>query len=132
SIQQNLNMETNINLNGNSINEGSDERLKINVVKRKTDDLNTIMKIVYVDFDYANGNTDKRRFIAQQIESLDPGLITKDERGYLSYDTTLYTHTIGHAVQQLALREENTNLLASENRSLIEELQEENKELRNR
>ena len=36
-----------------------------------------------------------------------------------------------HAIQQLALREENTNKLASENRSLIEELQEENKELRN-
>ena len=82
----------------------------------------------FVEFDRTNGNHDEIGVIAQDTPSL---AIYDSDRDIWSINSSKQIMMNSHAIQQLALREEDTNLLASENRSLIEELQEENKELRN-
>src|SRR5699024_6396766 len=96
-----------------SIIEGSDERIKENIVDRTEDDLATIMAIDYKNFDMINGNKNQRGFIAQQLQLIDSDLVT-DNDGQFGYNSSNYTHTIVHAVQQLDFKEENTNKVASQ------------------
>src|SRR5699024_5245722 len=131
-----INFYKNVYLNGKSIIEGSDERIKKNIVDRTEDDLATIMAIDYKNYDMINGNKNQRGFIAQQLQLIDSDLVTENN-GQLGYNSSNYVHTIGHAVQQLAFREENTNKVASQallnsetNAEKIERLEQEIQKLK--
>src|SRR5699024_7455383 len=80
--------------NGNSIIEGSDERIKENIVDRTEDVLATIMAIDYECFDMITGNKNQRGFIAQQLQLIDSDLVTEND-GQLGYNSANYVHTIG-------------------------------------
>src|SRR5699024_8911051 len=107
-----------INMQGQNItrvgelNYDSDERLKDILGVRTEDDLATIMAINYKNY-IMNGKK-QRGFIAQELRLIDDELVIQNEDGYLGYEGQGYVHTIGHAVQQLAFREEDTNKVASQ------------------
>lgn len=96
-----IHFHRNIYLNGNSIFEGSDERIKENIKDRNSDDLATIKAIDYKNYDMIDGNKNQRGFIAQQLLEIDSDLIVEND-GLLGYNSAGYIHTIGHALQQLA------------------------------
>jgi len=138
-----------LNMDGNEIYSSpsiSDERLK-NIHGLRTDnDLEKLMKIEYVNFTWKSEERggDDLGFIAQQIQNIVPEIIMESANGYLGYNSNSYMNFIGHSVQQLSLAHDNTNLVASEalilaeetnilalnNKSEIDLLKEENKELR--
>ena len=98
--------------NVGELNYISDERLKDVLGNRTENDLATIMAIDYKNY-YMN-NRKHRGFIAQELKLIDSELVTESKDGTLGYDGQGYVHTIGHAVQQLGLKEENTNRIASQ------------------
>lgn len=108
-----LNMDGNEILSSPSI---SDERLK-NVHGIRTDnDLEKLMQIEYVNFKWKNeeyGGEDLG-FVSQQVQSIVPEMMMENKDGFLGYNQQTYLNFVGHAVQQLVLREENTNKVASQ------------------
>lgn len=90
----------NINMQGNTILNQSDERLKHNICKLERDDLSILKDIKYKSFTFNNQNKETFGFIAQDIQKIMPSLIMQETDGYLSYDSMEYTHLIGHALQQ--------------------------------
>lgn len=129
---QGLHMQNRKILNVQDVEYSSDANLKENITSRNEDDLTTIMSIEYKNYDFISGGKNKRGFIAQELQLIDSDLITVSENGTLGYDGQGYVHTIGHAVQQLALREENTNQIASQALQLGESNKEKIKRLEKR
>src|SRR5699024_8142134 len=116
SIENNLIMGAALDTNGFAVIGTSDSRWKNVNGLRIEDDLENLMKINYVNFtwkDPARGGDDLG-FIAQQVRLVVPEIITESEDGILGYNTGTYINFIGHAVQQLTLKEENTNKVASQ------------------
>src|SRR5699024_10040725 len=115
-FRTNIFLDAALDTNGYAIIGTSDERWKDVRGLRTENDLENLMKINYVDFtwkDPARGGDDLG-FIAQQVRLVAPEIITESEDGILGYNTGTYVNFIGHAVQQLALREENTHKVASQ------------------
>lgn len=90
----------NINMQGNTILNQSDERLKHNIYDLERDDLSILKDIKYKNFTFNNQDKETFGFIAQDIQKIMPSLITEEVDGLLSYDSMEYTHFIGHALQQ--------------------------------
>jgi predicted nucleic acid-binding Zn-ribbon protein len=112
-MHQPLSMEGNQITNSPSV---SDERLKDVQGRRTVNDLDKLLKIEYVDFwwkDNEYGGKDLG-FIAQQVRDIAPEIITETANGLLGYNHQTYLNFIGHAVQQLSFKEENTNKIASQ------------------
>src|SRR5699024_11950262 len=85
------------------------------VLLRSDNDLEKLMKIEYVDFRWKDpefGGEDLG-FVAQQVQSIVPEIITEVAGGYLGYNQQTYLNFIGHSVQQLARSEENKSELQS-------------------
>ena len=108
-----------LNMGGRAILDSpsvSDERMKDVRGLRKVNDLQKLMQIKFVDFKWKSpefGGEDLG-FIAQQVQQVAPEIITTAHDGMLGYNSNTYMNLIGHAVQQLALKEENTNKIASQ------------------
>lgn len=95
-----------ISMQGNTIINQSDERLKTNILDYSHNDaLGKLKNIDYVTFDWKDGKANQVGFIAQQVKSVAKELIMETE-GYLTYDSMKYTHLIGQAVQQLSTQTE--------------------------
>lgn len=92
----------NINLNGNSILNQSDERLKTNICDSKKECLGTINSINLSEFDWIDNDEHVPiGAIAQQVQSIDPDLVNEDKDGILSIKTSdLIWYLVG-AVQEL-------------------------------
>jgi hypothetical protein len=108
-----------LNMQGHSIVESpsiSDARMKDIYGIRNDNDLERLVKIEYVNFRWKDpefGGEDLG-FIAQQVQDIAPEIITETANGLLGYNQQTYLNFIGHAVQQLALKEANTNKIASQ------------------
>lgn len=102
--------------------------------------------MVFVDFVWNKTNIKGFGVIAQQVRTIDIDLVDEDDEGYLTINNTLLNMLTTHAVQELSLRESNTNQVASQalqlaektydlafsNKSEIDLLKEENKKLEKR
>lgn len=92
-----------INMNGNSILQQSDSRLKQNIEPNKKDCLGIINAMNLVSFDWIlNGKHEAIGAIANQIESVESDLVVEDSEGIKSIKTgDLIWYLVG-AIQQLA------------------------------
>src|SRR5699024_9002397 len=112
-------MYNTLNMDGNSIVSSpsiSDARMKDVQGMRVENDLKKLMQIEYVNFKWKEeeyGGQDLG-FIAQQVETLIPEMMMESKDGMLGYNQQTYLNFVGHSVQQLALRELNTNKVASQ------------------
>src|SRR5699024_8959064 len=98
-------------------------------------DKNSLDKIInfdFVNFEWLANGTQDFGIIAQQIQQIAPELVLKDEDGYLVIDSTTLSMMTTHDVQQLALREIDTNKVASQALVNTETHEEELKRLKNR
>lgn len=130
-----------LSMEGNDITNQSDRRLKLNIKATDISSLDSIKSINFVEFDRTNGNHDAIGVIAQDTPSL---ALYDSERDVWSINSSKQIMMNSHAIQQLSLAHDNTNLVASEalilaeetnilalnNKSEIDLLKEENKELR--
>ena len=104
-----------MNMNGYSITNSpsiSDGRLKTIQSKRTENDLDKLLEIEYQNITWNESGEGDVAFIAQQVRQVMPEIITTMSNGYLGYNQQTYVNMIGHAVQQLSLREESTNKIA--------------------
>lgn len=131
ALRGNLDMFTGINMNHNSITNQSDERLKTHIVDDEINSLEAIKKWRMAGFDWIDPEaTSERQFgvIAQTA----PEIAFEGYDGYLSINSSKQLQITTHAVQQLALREENTNKVASQALQLSETNEEKIKRLEKR
>lgn len=116
-MQSMINMNT-FNLeNVGKLTYSSDARYKSNIKNRVVSDLDIIRNIRYVNYIFNSTGAKQRGLIAQELNAVDPSLITTSSDGYLSYDSQQYVHTIGHALQELDVnvRKLRGNALANNN-----------------
>ena len=124
-----------VSLNGNWHKHGatiSDERLKKNIVETATDSLTAIKSWEFVEFEWrysGYGSGQQFGLIAQNTSHI---ANYYDEVDRWEIDTQKQTMMNSHAIQQLALKEQNTNKMASQalqlgesNESKIHKLQQE-------
>ena len=118
-----------INMQGNTILNHSDIRLKHNIYDLERDDLSILKDIRYKNFTFNNQDKETFGFIAQDLQRIMPSLITEEIDGYLSYDSMEYTHFIGHALQQHVTKveqlETQTNDEISQLKAQVASLQDE-------
>lgn len=134
-MHQPLSMEGNQITNSPSV---SDIRWKDVLGERNENDLDKLMRIEYVDFNWKEDGRFDFGFIAQQVENIVPEIMMDVAGGFLGFNDVSYMHLIGHSVQQLAIQHENTLELASaayiaaeDHETRIEKLEKENRELKN-
>lgn len=92
----------------------SDERLKKNIVETSTDSLTAIKSWEFVEFEWRDsgyGSGQQFGLIAQNTSHI---VNYYDEVDRWEIDTQKQTMMNSHAIQQLALREQNTNQVASQ------------------
>ena len=128
----NLHMHGTLNMNSYNIANQSDERLKNNIINHEDSSLDKINEFNFVDFTWLKGDREDFGVIAQQVQQVAPKLILEGSDGYLSVNNSLLNMMTTHAVKELALRELNTNKIASQaleatesNESKIHKLQQE-------
>lgn len=99
-----------LNMGGNNITNQSDERLKDNIKLVNGGELEKIMKLPIVSFDWlTDGKHEDAGVIAQDIENLFPDCVTEDKDGVKQViPTKLLYHTI-KAVQELNDKIDGTN-----------------------
>ena len=105
---------TDLNMSNYKIVNQSDSRLKTNITKTNDDSLEKILNIEFVDFNWLSSGEDDFGIIAQQVQRVVPELIAEGEDGYLGINNTRLNMMTVHAVKELALRELNTNKIASQ------------------
>lgn len=93
----------NINMNGWSINNQSDLRVKTNIQDSKIDGLAVLNSIDMKEFDWiATGEHEPIGIIAQQLAVLAPELIQEEKDGHLTIKTTKLIFYLIKAIQQLS------------------------------
>ena len=121
-----------INMNGNSVYNNSDERLKTEIKIAEVSSLEKIKRIGMYDFTWVKNGRSDFGVIAQQVMTIAPELIDTDSNGFLSVNNTRLNMMTTHAVQELALRELNTNRIASQALQLGESNEQKIKRLEKR
>lgn len=98
-----INIWKNINMNGWSINNQSDLRVKTNIQDSKIDGLAVLNSIDMKEFDWiATGEHEPIGIIAQQLAVLAPELIQEEKDGHLTIKTTKLIFYLIKAIQQLS------------------------------
>lgn len=98
-----INIWKNINMNGWSINNQSDLRVKTNIQDSKVDGLAVLNSIDMKEFDWiATGEHEPIGVIAQQLAVLAPELVQEEKDGHLTIKTTKLIFYLIKAIQQLS------------------------------
>jgi len=84
----------------------SDERLKTNITDLPTDTLDKLTKVRTVNFNWSEGNNDTNNigFLAQDLESYFPEVVSTDSDGYKSVYYSNMTPIIVEAIRELDLK----------------------------
>lgn len=104
-------MQRNMSMEGNRITNQSDERLKMNIENTHLNSLEAIKSWIFVNYDWIEGEHNQFGLIAQYTSEIS---IYEKERDIWSIDSSRQLMMTTHAVQQLSLAHDNTNLVASE------------------
>ena len=107
-------MYANLNMNGSNVTNQSDARLKTDISTRQESSLDKINQFNFVDFKWIKDGREDFGVIAQQVQKVAPELILEGVDGYLNLNNSLLNMMTTHAVKELALRELNTNKVASQ------------------
>lgn len=116
-------MHRTLSMEGNSITNQSDLRLKHDIKDTELNSLETIKSWNFVNYYWNDPDKRGQQFglIAQRTNEIS---LYDEERDLWSINSSKQIMMNSHAIQQLALMEDDTNLLASKNRTLIEKQQD--------
>ena len=99
-----------INMGGNNITNQSDVRLKDNIKLVGSGDLEKIMKLPIVSFDWlADGKHEDAGVIAQDIESLFPDCVTEDKEGVKQVIPIKLLYHVIKSIQEINDKIDGTN-----------------------
>lgn len=96
-------LDSDLDMQGNNITNQSDARIKTNIKPTAIRGLDVINGIDLKEFDYIrDGRHSHAGIIAQQLREVAPELVTEDEDGILSINTTSLIFYLIKAVQELS------------------------------